>query len=222
MTIISPYMDNIDRRVLDAQRSVFEHFGHEIVQYKTEQSHADTLDYLMDTLTDDVVAFFDIDCIPLNTDIIAQAYELAKRGILVGNAQSSSHIDNGNHAFVAPSFMALSRKLWAEIGFPSFRTTPRSDVGQEITYAAQSHGTEIQMLMPVHFESSPVPVGLPDGRVSNPVCWQVNKHLYGLNSTFTLTGRSLDTFHSFQSSHQQTERFIAKCGDVVKGIIKFG
>lgn len=220
-TIYSVFMDNIPWQVLDAQKRVMDKMTDiEFVQYRTDRSHAETLDFIAENSDDDVMIFMDIDCIPLNDDIIGQAVQLASQGYLFGNAQSSSHIDGGKHAFVAPSFMALSKKTYNELGCPSFRPTARGDVGEELTWVAEAVGVSRIMLMPVHFESSPTPVDM-GGVVSNPICWNVEGHLFGLNTTFVFQGR-LATFHSFQSSLAQTERFIRKCDEVCRGIIKFG
>lgn len=221
-TIYAPYNDNIPESVRFAQRRVVETMADvDFVQYRTDQSHADTLNHLLDTVTDDIVMFMDIDCIPLNKDIIPRMLDYADRGFLAGNAQSSSHIGDGSHIFVAPSFMAVKRRTWYEMGCPSFSPTIRGDVGEELTWKAELHHVPLALLMPVHFEKSPVPVRLPDGTVSNPICWMTGGRPYGLNTTFSLDGH-LDTFHSFQSSLAQTDRFVAKCAEVLNGIIRFG
>lgn len=220
--ILSPYNDNIPELVRKAQRLVMESKTDiDFVQFRTDATHAETLDHLIDTVTDDVIVFMDIDCIVLNSNIIPTVIEHARNGYLVGNAQSSSHIGDGSHVFVAPSFMAISRDTWAKMGCPSFAPTDRSDVGEELTWCAEQHDIPLMFLRPVHFEKSPVPVQLPDGRVSNPICWMTGGLPYGLSTTFSLDGQ-IDTFHSFQSSLAQTDRFVSKCAEVLNGIVRFG
>jgi hypothetical protein len=220
--IVSPHNDNIPAMVRLAQKEVMKTMTDiEFTQVLHNMTHAQAMDNIMSVTKSEVVLFMDIDCIPLNKHIIPTVIDYALKGHLVGNAQTALHIGDGSHVFVAPSFMALSRKLWLEMGSPSFEPTERSDVGGEITWKADQAGIPVMLLRPIHYEKSPYPVEMPDGRTFNPAYWVVNNIPFGLNTTFSLEWDA-DVFHSFQSSLVQADRFITKCSEVLSGVIKMG
>jgi len=161
-----------------------------------------------------VLIIADIDAIPLNEWVVGHMVELAISNGLCGHAQSTSHIGDYDHVFVAPSFMAINVADYRAVGSPSFEPSYRGDVAQEVTYAFQRDGYKPCFMYPIHFESPPVPVRLPDGRISNPPYWETNGRKYGLNTTFSFTDLP-DSFHGFQSSHEQQNRFIQKCMEVI-------
>jgi hypothetical protein len=70
--IVALYWDNIDPRVVEAQRKVFEHFGLAIDQReRTGMNHGDFLDaYMAEIGEGDVALLMDIDCFPLNREIV--------------------------------------------------------------------------------------------------------------------------------------------------------
>ena len=80
---------------------------------------------------DDVALLVDIDCFPLNRDIVERAFAAAREGRIFGCAQSTNHIDP-DRLFVAPMFMAISRRTWDRLGRPSFRRDARNDVAQAL------------------------------------------------------------------------------------------
>lgn len=147
--IVSMYWDNIDRRVVDAQRRVFDHFGFAIDQReRSGVNHGDFLDSFMAELgEDDVALLMDIDCFPLNREIVDTAFAAARQGKIFGCAQSSNHIDP-DRIFVAPMFMAISRRTWDKLGRPSFRPDENYDVAQRLNDIAAEAGVEIEMLYP--------------------------------------------------------------------------
>ncbi len=147
--IVSMYWDNIDRRVVDAQRRVFDHFGLSIDQQeRTGANHGDFLDEYMEGLgEDDVALLMDVDCFPLNREIVDKAFGAAREGRIFGCAQSSNHIDP-NRLFAAPMFLAISRRTWDMLGRPSFRKDAQNDVAQRLNGIAAAAGVPIEMLFP--------------------------------------------------------------------------
>ena len=126
--IVSMYWDNIDRRVVDAQRRVFEHFGFSIDQQeRTGWGHGAFLDEYMAGLgEDDVVLLMDIDCFPLNREIVDKAFAAAREGRLFGCAQSSNHIDPtacSRHRCFLPYLAAHGTALAAQASKQTNRTT---------------------------------------------------------------------------------------------------
>jgi hypothetical protein len=147
--IVALYWDNIDPRVITAQRDVFAHFGFQIDQReRTGVNHGDFLDAYMAELADDDVALLtDIDCFPLNGEIVERAFAAAREGAIFGCAQSSNHIDP-DRLYVAPMFMAISRKTWDALGRPSFKPDAENDVAQRLNEVARVAGVRIEMLPP--------------------------------------------------------------------------
>ncbi len=143
------YWDNIDPRVVEAQRRVFAHFGYPIEQLeRTGQNHGDFLDAYMAGLgPDDVALLMDIDCFPLNGEIVAKAFAAAREGRIFGCAQATNHIDP-DRIYIAPMFMAISMKTWERLGRPSFRPDERNDVAQRLCDEAGAAGVELEMLYP--------------------------------------------------------------------------
>ena len=147
--IVALYWDNIDPRVVKAQRDVFAHFGYEIEQReRTGVNHGDFLDGFMNELgPDDVALLMDIDCFPLNREIVERAFMRAREGAIFGCAQASNHIDP-DRLYVAPMFMGLARRTWDALGRPSFRPDAENDVAQRLNEVARAQGVEVEMLAP--------------------------------------------------------------------------
>jgi hypothetical protein len=147
--IVTLYWDNIDRRVVDAQRAVFAHFQLTIDQReRTGTNHGEFLDaYMAEIGEDDVALLMDVDCFPLNREIVDKAFAAARDGRIFGCAQATNHIDP-DRLYVAPMFMAISRKTWDRLGRPSFRPDAQNDVAQRLDGVARAAGVEIEMLMP--------------------------------------------------------------------------
>lgn len=147
--IVSLYWDNIDRRIVEAQKRVFAHFGYVVDQReRTGLQHGEFLDaYMAELAEDDVALLVDIDCFPLNRDVVERAFAAARQGRIFGCAQSTNHIDP-DRLFVAPMFMAISRRTWDRLGRPSFRRDARNDVAQALHDQAVAAGVEIEMLYP--------------------------------------------------------------------------
>ena len=147
--IVALYWDNIDPRVVDAQRRVFSHFGLSIDQReRTGIGHGDFLDaYMAEIAEDDVALLMDIDCFPLNRAIVDRAFDAARNGRIFGCAQSSNHVDP-DRIFAAPMFMAISRRTWDSLGRPSFCPDNANDVAQRLNDVAVAAGVGIELIYP--------------------------------------------------------------------------
>ena len=128
---------------------MFAHFGYPVDQReRTGLNHGDFLDaYMAELGPRDVALLTDIDCFPLNAEIVARAFAAARDGAIFGCAQSSNHIDP-DRLFVAPMFMAISRATWEALGRPSFRPDAENDVAQKLNDLARRRGVKIEMLPP--------------------------------------------------------------------------
>jgi hypothetical protein len=128
---------------------VFAHFGLAIEQReRTGLNHGDFLDGFMTEIgEDDVALLMDIDCFPLNREIVDRAFAAASAGRIFGCAQSTGHLDS-DRLFVAPMFMAISRRTWDAVGRPSFRPDASHDVAQRLNEVATAAGVGVEMLYP--------------------------------------------------------------------------
>src|SRR5262249_2573264 len=158
-----------------------------------DRTHAESLTSFMESTDAEVVVLLDIDCVPLHATAIPDLVARAARGELAGCVQRANHIENGGHLYGGPFCMALSKKLWVELGRPSFQPTRRGDVGEEITYRAEARGTPIHMLWP--------------SEVEDPV-WELTPGVrFGYNTVY---GASF--LHTFEARRADSSRsFVARC-----------
>ena len=147
--IVAMYWRNVDPDIVAAQARVFAHLGYAIDQRERDGvAHGDFLDaFMMELAEDDAALFVDIDCFPLNREIVARAFAAARAGKIFGCAQASNHIDP-DHVYVAPMFMAISKRVWDALGRPSFRPDKMHDVAQNLDTVARAAGVPIEALYP--------------------------------------------------------------------------
>jgi hypothetical protein len=225
--IVSFFMNNVDKKTVDIQRKVVEKFNKSKYPHYsmlTDMRHGASMDIVWafngqqngtfagqtipKKFDHDVIFFLDIDAIPLNENAIDDVINKAANGWLYGNVQRSNHIQNNQHLFVAPSCLALSVDSYLTIKKPSGLETPRADVAEEYTYAAEKSGiVPVDYYMPICYDSPPSEGGswaLKDGM---PV--------YGRGTTFGAHGLPM-FWHSFQIFHPGSqENFWKKCETVL-------
>ncbi len=200
------YTDNVDPRIPEMQKKVFEALGLEIMQIEPAlwEGHGGTINRFMDELDMNmsgneslVLVLWDIDCIPLNADIVHKAIAFADAGGIMGVAQKASHIPN-SIIYAGPAFLAFSMKTWHDLGSPTFACTERSDCAGELTHKAREKGIEVRLLYP---SSVLDPLWELDGPV-----------MFGKGTTF---GQN-DIYHAFYSRKDNKDMFIEKCQEVLK------
>ena len=148
----------------------------------------------------EVVVLLDIDCIPLNREILPQMIAKAREGILVGCVQRANHIENGQHLYAGPCGTAFSRELYDRIGRPSFAATERGDVGEELTYGCERLGIPVELLWPTHVVSPRW--HLRDGK------------MFGNGTTYANA-----LYHAFEIGIGLTRQmFLEKCREVLSGV----
>jgi hypothetical protein len=211
--ILSPYMDNISPRIIEAQKAVVKKLCPDIplYQHRTTTPHGDTLNFLLNWMMAsgyDTALILDIDAIPLTRSAVLTTLQLAHRGAIVGNILRSNHIANDEHTFIAPSFMGIDIWKWHLWGKPSFMPTSRGDVAEEVTYRWEDNKGEVLYYMPISFEAPPIEAPswkLADGMPE-----------YGCGTTFGAEGVPV-SYHAFQISHgKNVDNFLAKCDEVLK------
>jgi len=205
-------MDNIDKKTIGLQKKVvLKRNPSNIPQLHlgTVMSHADTIDFVLrggiDQYVDwDTIMFLDIDAIPLNKQTFEFFFKEAYAGGLIGNAQRSNHIVNGQHMFAAPSAFALSRKTYEKLGKPSAVPNSRGDVGEEITWALDNTDIPLTLLIPISYDR---PVIRMSWETDKSPTWKLADGYphYGVGTRFGLDiddGESIPLiYHNFQIFH---------------------
>lgn len=209
---ISCFMENIDKRIVEAQKAVMTKLCPDLllIQAKTVHPHGHTMDTMLMSAFYagyETALLMDIDAIPLSRHAIDYTLSKASQGTLIGNIQRSNHIDNDEHLFVAPSFMGINVKQWDAAGRPSFMETNRGDVAEEVTYRYEQLGHSIEYYLPLRFDAPPLEAEHWNLREGMPV--------YGCQTTFGRDGKEY-SFHAFQISHQRNVHgFLSKCESIL-------
>lgn len=220
--IVSIWMENINPKTLEAHKSVMDimNNGQYMAVYaKTKLTHGQTMDQIWRNPAlagYKVIMFLDIDAIPLTKNTLKFIIDGALEGALVGNIQSSNHINEGKHVFVAPSCVAMSRETYNKLGKPTAEPiVNRGDVGEEYTWQASEKGIKITFLVPLLWDR---PVNRMAWETDRSPTWKLpGGGEYGLGTTFGAPFADSMVWHSFQSFHPGSqEAFWEKCAQVVK------
>jgi hypothetical protein len=163
----------------------------------------------------DLFIFLDIDCVPLSDKVFPYMVEKASAGWLVGDAQRSNHIENGQHIFCAPHAMAFTREFYEKIGKPSFSPTYRGDVAEEITWKARDYTLQIEFFMPMRYDAPPIRM---EWEKDAEPYWKLAEGMpnYGIGTTFGNEECGEMFYHNYQIFHPgQQERFWKKCSEIL-------
>ena len=198
LKIATFYNNNIPQSLVKAQKAVFDKFEIPIEQILTCLPHPDAIDHYIENNQFDVLIIFDIDCIPLTKELIAEAVRVVtETDCIYGAVQNANHIE-ATADYASPAFMCFSRGTFKLIGSPSFKPTQRADVGAELTYRAIEENINVKFLRVAEVD---VPLWkLSDGTMFG----------YGTNYDNKV-------FHSFESSksHKSKAIFIKKCMEIL-------
>ena len=223
--IASIFMRNIDQKTVSYQQQVVKKFNPTDIPHYSILSEANpgyTMDKLVDMLKSkghDAIMFLDIDCVPVSQDSLSYMFEAAYLGAVVGDAQRSNHIDNGQHVFAAPHNVTFSIETYEKLGKPSFMPNYRGDVAEELTFASEENDVPVWIIMPLRFDAPPIRM---EWEKDSEPFWRLADGMpyYGIGTTFgrLIDGVSSDMFwHNYQIFHQgQQERFWAKCEQLLK------
>ncbi len=199
-SIHSLYWDNVDFRLVEAQRNVFLKLGYPITQHHLhEKDHGLWIEEVLNGAGDqDVVVITDIDCIPLSSSAVKKAIDTALSGKIFGCAQSANHIDS-SFVYAGPMFLALTGGTWRRLSAPSMRASAHFDVGGQLTHQALKAGVEVELVYPTE-------VGVPK--------WLLGDK--GVFGAFTIYERSY--LHLFESRNNSLiENFVDLANDICSG-----
>lgn len=190
--IFIPYMDNIDPKLVEAQKQVFDTFNVNINQILWKSlggnPHSDFVNTIVDDVYCDFYVLFDIDSIPLRPDFLEILVERAGKTKILGAEQTTDMISN--EPFAAPSCFIISKELYDKMGRPRFDPTPRSDDTQELTHLAIEQGIEVDFIKFTHCKIPNYYWEFKDGRK------------YGYGSYYEDL-----VFHNFQARLDKFTRF---------------
>jgi hypothetical protein len=162
--------------------------------YSYEQvEHWQTLDFGVNSLFEqgyDDILILDTDCIPLGRAALRYMFHQIEKGILIGTAQRSMHIENNKHVYVGSPCMGISKELFEKLGKPSFKYTSRGDTSEELSYIAEEKGLPIELLMPSKYEKDPW--GGPAWELDTP------DKKYGIGTTFVDKEGTEIIYHLFE------------------------
>lgn len=202
--IHSLYWDNAEYLV-DSHKKVMNHFNIPVNYHHINGAdHGSWIDMVMESSTADIVGILDIDCIPLNKDIIPKSIEyVSNTKSFIGLAQCANHIFPYSHICAAAVFYFIYRDIWLRLGKPSFKSNHRGDVSEEISYLAEENKIPYKALYPTCFEREPV-----EG------VWRLGNYGYfGIGTVFENS-----VYHLYQCRYQQNKDLFAKrCEDVING-----
>jgi glycosyltransferase involved in cell wall biosynthesis len=190
--------DNVDQRIIDAQKSVLDHFKIDYTLHRENVDHGQWMNSIMESSTDEVVGFLDVDCVPLNSQIVpaAQTY-CVKNKSFIGIAQVSNHIPPAAHIYAAPAFFFINRQAWHDLDKPTFAVTVSSDVAENVSYAAEERGLPYRALYPV--------------KCAEPLWRLGNYGMYGIGTEF-IGG----IYHLYQSRMSENMKMFERvCEEVV-------
>jgi len=218
--IISIFMNNIDMKTVEYQQKVVAKFnprGYQHYSVLTGLQPGYTMDKLVEMSRNkghDVIMFLDVDCIPLEGDVLEYMFNVAEQGELIGDAQRSNHIENDQHIFIAPHNITFTMETYDKIGRPSFNPTYRGDVAEELTFRAEELGIKTNIILPMKYDAPPIRMEWEP--VSEPY-WKLAEGMpvYGIGTTFGIDDDEM-FWHNYQIFHPgQQERFQSKCKDIL-------
>ena len=156
--IASFYKSDLNSEVVDLQRRIFETLEIPLEQISFEDSHSEAIDRYLSHTNFDSVTLFDIDCIPLNKDVVEIAKALINDETIYGNAQITTYLTPPfvTFPFVAPSFISFTRNLYETSLEKSFYQTQypydsgfRTDVAEAFVKANLDRGKKMILSYPV-------------------------------------------------------------------------
>ena len=215
--IATIFMENVNRKMVELQTQVVKKFNKSNVMHYpvlTQAQPGYTMDKLVDMLEKrghDAIMFLDVDALPLTDNTLDYFFEQAYAGKVIGSAQRSNHIDNGQHVFAAPHNVTFTIETYRKLGNPSFLPNYRGDVAEELTFKAREANISVEILMPLRYDAPPIRMDWEPKDA--PPYWDLADGMpkYGIGTTFGTEGNEM-FWHMYQSFYAgQIERFTAKC-----------
>ena len=136
------YWDNANPDIVNSHKQVYEHFNIPVNYSVGQYNHGEWMTHIMRNTTQDIVVFCDIDCVPIQRNILTEGLEyVTKVDGFIGPAQASNHYSApiNKHIFASPAFFIITKSAYLRMGSPSFASVEgRSDVAQEVSRVADT------------------------------------------------------------------------------------
>lgn len=188
------YINNLPEQLIEDHKKVCEHIGIDVVYHIQDAiddydtlytAHGKFMTSVMQSETDDVVCFLDIDCLPHNKKNLEWAYEWAKsNNSFVGNAQNIFHEKMANHLYAAASCLFVSKTGWSVLGKPCFsyfcQSYTQIDTAQILSLRADQIGLPYRLMYPIGYDEKD-----PSSIIN---CWELGTYgHYGHGTLYPAT-----------------------------------
>lgn len=192
--VVSFYHNNLNPEVVRLQKEVFDKLNIIVEQVPFLGTHGRAIKDYLESNTWDSITIFDVDCVPLNSNVIEVAVNVIDNDTIYGNAQVSN-----STPYIAPSFLSFTRNLWETSTHKSFEggfyENVEADCGEIFIKENQKRGKKIVLNYPT--------------KVSNPKWKYVGNEIYPSFEYGNGTFFENSTYHNFQIRFQETqEQFI--------------
>jgi hypothetical protein len=195
--IVSFVHKHLNPTIAQLQKKVFDKLGLDLIQYYFEGTHGTAIKTFLDNETWDVVSLFDVDCIPLNKEVIDKVLQIVDDNTIYGNAQVSNAFP-----YAAPSFLSFTKNLYNNSPHKYF----------EGMFYPDENGLYVEADCSEVFVKENLRIGKKQV-LSYPISAVEKKWSYKGNDTYPAfeygNGTLFDnnTFHSFQIRLPETQQY---------------
>lgn len=191
---------NVSNEVCELQRLVFKKLNLPLTQIRIDSNHGDFLTETAKNCKSRYIIFFDVDCIPLVSniyDIILN--ELKDNNCIIGIEQMCNS-NPYNHLYAGPACLAFPTALFRELGYPSLmQNGNKSDVGEKLTWLCEENNINVKFF---RASSSEIPK------------WKLTDNRdFGIGTTYTYNNIDV-LYHQFEIRNGG-DNFIAKCKSIL-------
>ncbi len=192
---------NISDDVIKHQKYIFDKLQLPIEQIVSDATHGEFLTETAKNCESKYIIFFDVDCIPLNSNIYDIILDELKNDDCIIGIEQMCDINPFNHRYAGPACLAFPIALFKNLGCPSLRQVGnRSDVGEELTWLCEENNIDVKFFKAI---SSEIPKWkLPDNRC------------FGIGTTYSHNKTEI-LYHQFEI-RKGSSNFISKCQSLLK------
>ena len=189
--IVSFYHQNLNPEIVRLQKEVFNKLNINVEQVSFLGTHGQAIKDYLESNDWDSITIFDVDCVPLKSDVVDKAIEIIDDETIYGNAQVSNSIP-----YAAPSFLSFTKNLWETSSYKSFDGgyygSLEADCAEIFVRENENRGKKVVLSYPTKVE---VPQWIYEGNEKYP------SFTYG-NGTFF----DNNTYHNFQIRLPETQQ----------------
>lgn len=149
--VVSFYHQNLNPEIVELQKKVFDKLNIKVEQVSFLGTHGQGIKDYLESTEWDSITIFDVDCIPLKSNVIDRVLTIIDDETLYGNAQVSNSIP-----YAAPSFVSFTRNLWNNSPHKyfegAFYENLEADCGEVFVRENQRNGKKIILNYPIKVE----------------------------------------------------------------------